>query len=1089
MANKAVLSLFTLLLFSCSSLTLPLSAVKAQVNLEDINLSAKTALLGEWEFYPFQFLCSSDFTNNKNLEKIYCKVPQPWNGLKSKNKQLDGIGYGTYRLKLESTIEEKAALQIEYLNTAYRLYFNDDLIMEVGIPAETALKAKPYISPKYGEISIKKGNNDIIIQISNYHDVLGGFVRTLMIGNLSSFENEEELRNLRNALIIGAILVIAYYHLTLFFLRRKDKASLVFSIFCLLIVFRSLLVERILWEILPQNFFFNYESLIRLEYLSGYIAAPLFMIFLMLVYPKEFQKRIVRVFILLGILFVAIVLLSHSYWFSLLTLTPYQLVIVAAFVYGIIGLVKAVRNKHPGAVVSLVGFALFFIIILNDLLYHQFILQLGSFIHLGLLVFIFSNSLNLSIHYTRSYNRAEKLSLELQSKNQELLKLDKIKDDFLAITSHELKTPLHGIIGITESLLKGIGGPLSEEQIKNLGLVQSSGHRLLNLVGDILDFSRLHNQSLRLTMTPVNGYSIVTMVTESLLPLVKRKNLYLVNTIKEDFPLIFADENRLFQILLNLIGNAIKFTTVGGISISAKVVKNKALIKITDTGIGISDDEINRIFQAFEQIETSLSRSQDGVGLGLAICKQLVELHGGTLDVKSSIDEGSEFFFTLPLYSEALHGAFETVGHGKSLYLQNTLNYVQSRIKVDGSASTSASIVSEEISVGEQNSQPLVMVVDDDEINCQVIHNYLSQNMNCEISVHRSGIDALECIKKLGPQRVIIMLLDIMMPGLSGYDVCREVRKEYPPNKLPVIFVTARNRMDDLILAFKNGGNDYLPKPFAQEELLMRIQLHLDLIQLRDQEDQMTHQLYQADRLITLGTSLSEVSHEIMNYNQVIKVNTSLLKQRHQYLKPILEDYLNNEGDFIVGSENYSEIKDDYDNLYERIIKNTSNIELLIHTIKTFARKESMQTEEIKIQDVLSEAIEICNLKAKKNRVFLNLVLKEPLKMIWGHFQFLAQAMINIINNSIEACDKEESHVNISVEEIDNKIRICVEDNGKGISIEDQAHIFQPFFTTKREKGGTGLGLSLVLKIIKSHEGSIQIISKPGLGTKVTILL
>ncbi len=232
----------------------------------------------------------------------------------------------------------------------------------------------------------------------------------------------------------------------------------------------------------------------------------------------------------------------------------------------------------------------------------------------------------------------------VEEQNTSLIKLDKLKDDFLANTSHELRTPLNGIIGITESIIDGAVGAISNKLRDNLLLVTSSGRRLASLINDILDFSKIKNNELSLQRKLVGLREMTNIVMLLSKPLLAGKSITLVNNIGTTIPSVFADENRLQQILHNLIGNAIKFTQDGSVTIGAAVISPSLAdhssegflqISITDTGIGIHADKFDAVFASFEQVDASNSRQYGGTGLGLSITKQLVELHGGKIWLES----------------------------------------------------------------------------------------------------------------------------------------------------------------------------------------------------------------------------------------------------------------------------------------------------------------------------------------------------------------------------------------------------------------------------------------------------------------------
>jgi PAS domain S-box-containing protein len=402
-----------------------------------------------------------------------------------------------------------------------------------------------------------------------------------------------------------------------------------------------------------------------------------------------------------------------------------------------------------------------------------------------------------------SNQRLEKLNLELQ-------RLDALKDEFLANTSHEIRTPLTGIIGLAESLIDGATGPLSEATTRNLSMIVTSGQRLANLVNDILDFSKLRHKDLNLKIAPVDMAMVTDVVVAIASPLLEGKNLQLLNLIPADAPFVDADENRVQQILFNLVGNAIKFTASGMVTISAKSRDGWMEISILDTGLGIPKSEQDNIFISFEQVDGSMEREYGGTGLGLTVSKQLVELHGGTIGLESEPNKGSRFFFTLPVAANAPDRIETTpkvagVHHAK---------------KAHSKVVPVENVSEKNIPTGASN----ILIVDDEPINLQVLTNHLSLQ-DYHVTRANNGIEALEKIEhmaKTGGQFDLV-LLDVMMPKMSGYEVCKRLREMYPPDSLPVVMLTAKNRVEDLVAGLEAGANDYLTKPFSKSELLARI--------------------------------------------------------------------------------------------------------------------------------------------------------------------------------------------------------------------------------------------------------------------------
>jgi PAS domain S-box-containing protein len=388
-------------------------------------------------------------------------------------------------------------------------------------------------------------------------------------------------------------------------------------------------------------------------------------------------------------------------------------------------------------------------------------------------------------------------------------RIEALKDEFLANTSHELRTPLYGMIGIAESLIDGVAGSLTEKQAINLANIVSSGKRLAGLVNDILDFSKLKNQDIELQRKPVDFRQIVEIVLLFCRPLVAGKPLNLYNAVPTELPAVDGDENRLQQIVYNLIGNAIKFTESGCVTVGARVLSDSMMeVTVADTGIGISPEQFAAIFQSFEQLDASISRAYGGTGLGLSITKQLVELHGGTIRVESELSRGTRMIFTLPTTAQPSPPSSRTTEE-----VARVQEYV---------AQPLLCVSEPEVSVGESR----ILVVDDEPINLQVISNHLSLQ-NYAVSQASSGREALAILEQgLRPDLII---LDVMMPKMSGYEVCGKIREQFSANEMPIVMLTAKNQVSDLVEGLEAGANDYLTKPIFKNELLARIKTHLHL--------------------------------------------------------------------------------------------------------------------------------------------------------------------------------------------------------------------------------------------------------------------
>lgn len=411
----------------------------------------------------------------------------------------------------------------------------------------------------------------------------------------------------------------------------------------------------------------------------------------------------------------------------------------------------------------------------------------------------------------------QKYLLDLENNKKILERQDRLKNEFLANTTHELKTPIHGIIGLAESLFDGATGELHPETMKSLKMIASSGKRLEQLIDDVLDFAKLKNEEVDLHIRPVDMRQLTEVVLTVLKTTMKDTLVTLDNHIDADI-MIMADENRVQQVLYNLIGNSIKFTNKGSVTISATIEDGFLECKVEDTGIGIPKEKLTSVFKSFEQVDGSISREYGGTGLGLSITKFLVELHGGRIWCESEVGVGSSFYFTLPLLQDiALENRFDSWKEKASTEQNSIYRFGKAESFFDHKK------IEEGVPIGDYLYR--ILVVDDEQVNVQVLVNQLKLE-NYAVDSAPNGILALDMIER---GNYDLVLLDVMMPKLSGYEVCKIIRETYSAYELPILMMTAKNQMTDITTGFDMGVNDYLTKPFQKSEMLARVKTLLKL--------------------------------------------------------------------------------------------------------------------------------------------------------------------------------------------------------------------------------------------------------------------
>ena len=272
--------------------------------------------------------------------------------------------------------------------------------------------------------------------------------------------------------------------------------------------------------------------------------------------------------------------------------------------------------------------------------------QISKYIYPALII---SKVCGLAINNARIHHEHSKTLDNLKNAMEELKELDRLKSMFLASMSHELRTPLNAIMGFTGWILMGMEGDLNEEQTKQLNFVKSNAEHLLTLINDILDISKIEAGKIELAIGEFNLSEVIVDVANSIFPLAKEKGLELIYDISEEI-IINSDKRRIKQILMNLLSNAIKFTLKGSVKIKVNNLNKKTLeIIVEDTGIGIEEKNLKTLFQSFHQLDISSKKEYEGTGLGLYLCKRLLDLLHGEISVKSQLGKGSQFKFNIPI--------------------------------------------------------------------------------------------------------------------------------------------------------------------------------------------------------------------------------------------------------------------------------------------------------------------------------------------------------------------------------------------------------------------------------------------------------
>jgi PAS domain S-box-containing protein len=384
---------------------------------------------------------------------------------------------------------------------------------------------------------------------------------------------------------------------------------------------------------------------------------------------------------------------------------------------------------------------------------------------------------------------------ELKKAREQLEEMNRLKSEFLANMSHELRTPLNAVIGLSQVLLEQVYGGLTPKQAEYLAGINSSGGHLLSLINDILDLSKIEAGKEKLDMADFSaagtlGSSFILVREKAM-----KHKIELVSEIGPEVGRFRGDERRVKQIIYNLLSNAIKFTEPGGkVGIRASQDASALIITVWDTGIGIPDDKKDQLFQPFQMIDSSLSKKREGTGLGLVLTKRLTEMHGGTISFESKEGKGTSFTVSLPM-SAAPVPALECRGSG-----------------------CCPGPLPAELVKGRK-----VMVVEDNPLNMMLAADYLKAG-GINVIQAADGESALDMAAREVPD---LILLDIQMPGIDGFEVLARLRQEKATAAIPVIAMTALAMKGDEERCGRAGFSGYVSKPVNLNEMMQKIAVAL----------------------------------------------------------------------------------------------------------------------------------------------------------------------------------------------------------------------------------------------------------------------
>ncbi len=696
----------------------------------------------------------------------------------------------------------------------------------------------------------------------------------------------------------------------------------------------------------------------------------------------------------------------------------------------------------------------------------------------------------------------------LEESNRKLRELDEAKSRFFANISHELRTPLTLLLAPLDALQRNFIRLDQAEIAEHLQTMHGNGLRLLKLINDLLDLVRLDSGHMSVKREAVDLPEYIRGILNSARKLADDRKLQLKAELDPAFPRVMLDRDKLEKILLNLIINAIKFTASGGtITCRAERKDSVLLVEVRDTGVGIQPEQLPHVFDRFWQADTSSQRKHQGVGIGLALVKELAEVQGGGVKVDSVVGQGTTFSISLPwVEAPAPEAETQPDRNGHAVELPTTNGHSLPTRAVTPNAHTQTvkpvepappaeardewlvqlyrraelfpSLTSLRDSVREdeslaRDSRPRLLIADDEPDMLRFLKSQLTVYFRVI-----EAFDGAQAVEKTAQFLPDVVLCDMMMPEKDGLQVCRELRERTSTRNIPILLLTARADEETKITSLMAGASDFLTKPFSITELHVRLknlvesrQMQRELIRQKQKLEatleelkETEMQLVQSEKLASLGRMSAGIIHEINNPLNYAKTGMYVLKRVGRYV-PEAE-------------------RPEFDEVVKDIEDGLTRVATIVGDLRGFSHPHGGLNEEVEIRIVVETSLRFLAAEVK-NDIQVELNIPEDF-VVLANRNKLTQVFVNLLQNAVDALKEkrfpegQSARLSVSATAQNGVRTVTFRDNGPGIPNDILGKIFDPFFTTKEVGEGTGLGLSICYRILVEAGGRIVARSEPG---------
>lgn len=782
---------------------------------------------GEWLFYPGELLQPGEQPQG---EAIAVELPGKWDHYVSGDGQSTPFGYGTYRLEtlLPGGEERSYAVRVLSVRTAHNLYVNGELVGHSGKPGVDHASSDPSNMPYLTAIDVQDGRADIMIQVSNFHyRTIGGIFDRLLIGNATDVYYGMQVRVAWEAVLGGLYLLSGLFLALVYAGRVRNKELLVFAVFFVSFgVYVLVRGEKLLFVLLDLS----YTLATRMQHSSALGVFIALLLFGHGLYPRLKRGLVFWLLAAFAAVGMLVITTADVRIFTGLdrVLAAYFIVVFLYFLRTLLVGTKENSDRNERIYALIAALCVLYQTLAEGLMYAGVTTPI-LFAPVEMFVLMVSWALLIARKFFYNLEQVEQLSARL-------LLSDRLKNEFMVNAYYEIKTPLHGMINIAQAM-KG-DAQLADNHKRRLQRLVENGHTLVHALDDMLDLTKLHEGAIALKLERLDVRMTVTAVLEVMRHMTDRDAVKLNNLIRRELPLVAGDEQRVMQMLFNIIRYVLKFGSSGVVEVDA-LYGNKGFVEISvrhipaeagaassagstsGTNSANSANSVNDASGANGAVGADDERGELNGALELDMSHQLAKLHGGTLSVETSAD-GARAVLALPVVGDAATSAPTAAATEARLQVTAAALGTEAAGGQGGSADPGRT----RHRAAPHPGAPRILLAESDPAELEAMA-VLLEGEGYDVTAVSSSELALSELDKSGMWDLAVVA--VIMPRLSGYELCRRIRERFSYHDLPVLFLTSRSQPADLLVGFDAGGNDYATKPVNASEFIARVHTLLQI--------------------------------------------------------------------------------------------------------------------------------------------------------------------------------------------------------------------------------------------------------------------